>query len=80
MKYYKIGMVMFGTKSLDTIIKSKTHDCKSVICQSHGIFMKIRDSFNWILSKFKEFPLPKDLENCYSFDKMRVILFPNLIT
>ena len=59
MKYYKIGMAMFGTKSLDTIIKSKTHDYKSVTCQSHGIFMKIRDRFNWALSKFKEFPCLK---------------------
>ena len=81
MKYYKIGMAMFGRKSRDTIIKSKTYDCKSVICQSHGIFMKIRDSFNWVLSKFKEFPSPKDLGNFYnSFDKKQVILFPNLIT
>ena len=53
----------------------------TVICQSHTFLMKIRDNFSWVLSKFKEFPLPKDLKNCYSLDKMEVhvILFPNLI-
>lgn len=60
MKYYKIGMAMFGAKSLDTINKSKTHNCKSVICQSHSILMRKQETISLEFCKnSKNFPCLK---------------------